>query len=58
MKLSVEVDGESYGLELARNGGAVAYTLGGAAEAAGTAAIAEGLVFLSGLLDYLRERDQ
>ena len=41
MKLSVEVDGESYGLELARNGGAVAYTLGGAAEAAGAAAIAE-----------------
>ncbi|HTU48058.1 MAG TPA: biotin/lipoyl-containing protein [Bryobacteraceae bacterium] len=41
MKLSAEVDGESYGLELARNGGTVAYTLSGAAAAAGTAGITE-----------------
>lgn len=41
MKLSVEVDGESYGLELARNGSTAEYVLHGAAETSGTASVAE-----------------
>lgn len=41
MKLRVEVDGETYQLELGRTGSEWAYSLGGAQESAGSASIAE-----------------
>lgn len=41
MRLSVEVDGESYLLQLERNGGTAHYALHGAIEASGTALVAE-----------------
>lgn len=41
MKLSVEVDGETYVLELERGSGQVRYALSGQLEASGTAAVAE-----------------
>lgn len=41
MKLTVELDGENYTLDLERNGGATAYVLLGANNSSGTASIAE-----------------
>lgn len=53
MKLRVEVDGQSYTLDLQRNGGASQYSLGGVSHESGTASVVEVMpgVF-SVLMDY------